>query len=60
LKLHAREILYQLLMADHIGAEENRFKQTTKDKQQIVKIIKRLKQAQEVGTATCQKYGVKT
>jgi hypothetical protein len=60
LTLHAREIFYQLLMADQIDEGQSRFEQTTKDKQQIAKIIKRLKHAQKAGTAACVKYGVKT
>jgi len=59
LTLHAREMLYQLLMADHISAEQNRFKQNSKDKQIIVQIINRLNQAQKVGTAYCMDNGVK-
>ncbi len=60
LTLHAREILYQLLMEDQIGGGPSHFEQSIEDKQQIAKIIERLKQAQKVGSAACVKYGVQT
>ena len=60
LKLHGREILYQLLIADHTESDGAAFAQTPDDKQQIAELMRMLEEAHRRAAASCAEHGVKT
>jgi hypothetical protein len=59
LKLHAREIIYQLLQDDHSDAEAAVFRQSEDDRHQIVDLVRLLEDAYRSGVAACAEHGVR-
>jgi hypothetical protein len=58
LKLHCREILYQLLIEEVMNDGQGRFEQRAEEKPHICTIINKLTKAQQVGKVACEKYEV--
>lgn len=59
LKLHAREILYQLLQDDHSDGDAAVFRQSEDDRHQILDLVRMLEDAYRSGVAACAENGVR-
>ena len=58
LKLHGREILYQLLVVEAMSDEAQGLEQTEEDQQQIANLMGMLEEARLMGQGACTEHGV--